>query len=62
MQNTYGDQITIEVVSGGFILAYPTLTAGTEDKFSVTREVFSSQRKLNQRLKEVIGTLSLVSE
>jgi hypothetical protein len=61
MQSTYGDQITIEVVSGGFILAYPTLTT-EEDKFSVTREVFSSQRKLNQRLKEVIGTLSLVSE
>lgn len=54
------DQITIEVVKGGFILTYPVMTDGLGVDYQ--REVFVSPRKLNQKIKEVIDTLSLVSE
>jgi hypothetical protein len=52
----YDETITIEVVRGGFVLTYPN------DKMpgTLTREVFTSTRKLNQKLKEVIETLSVV--
>ena len=60
MNNTYGDSITIEVVVGGFILTYPKVNSLNE--VSLCREVLTSPRKLNQKLKEVIDNISLVSE
>ena len=55
------NQINIEVATGGFILTYPVLDGeGNADNYK--REVFVSPRKLNQKLKEVIDSLSLVSE
>lgn len=47
----YPHPITIEVVKGGFVLSY---TTGTVDKPTFEREVFTSQRKLTQKLKEVL--------
>jgi hypothetical protein len=73
-KNLYGEQITIEVVGGGFILTYPVFTTETTpprfvaDGESTTevvvqaREVFVSPRKLNQKLKEVIASVSLVAD
>ena len=58
MLNSY---IQIEVLSGGFVLTYPTIADnGTVD--GEEREVFVSPRKLNQKLKDVIESLSLVGE
>lgn len=56
----YGESLTVEVVTGGFILTYPKI----DDHGSTTqcREVFSSPRKLHQKLKEVIESIGLVSE
>lgn len=42
--------ITIEVLRGGFIMEYPNVDKGGETE----REVFVTQRKLNQKLSEVI--------
>ena len=47
--------ITIEVVKGGFVLTHPDLAAPN----AVVREVFLSARKLQQRLKDVVESLSL---
>lgn len=60
-KNAYGEQISIEVVRGGFILTYPILDADGA-QISAAREVFVSPRKLNQKLKEVIDSLSLVAD
>ena len=53
-------KITIEVLPGGFVLTYPKapFTPSPPQTFS---EVFTSQRKLNQKIKEVIAEISLVS-
>ena len=56
------NEIYIEVVKGGFVLNYPVLEAESDIQLRYEREVFVSPRKLHQRLKEVIDTLSLVSE
>ena len=56
------NEIYIEVVKGGFVLNYPVLEAESDIQLRYVREVFVSPRKLHQRLKEVIDTLSLVSE
>lgn len=61
MGNSYGESITIEVVQGGFILTYPVVDATTGDTTGGAREVFTSPRKLQQKLKEVIATLSTVA-
>jgi len=62
-KNLYGEQITIEVVQGGFILSYPTFVGDGDDEHTeTTREVFVSPRKLNQKLKDVIATVSLVKD
>lgn len=56
--------IQIEVAQGGFILSYPKLEvddAGSET-MNMYREVFVSPRKLNQKLKEVIDSISTVAE
>lgn len=58
--SSYGEQITIEVVKGGFILVYPVLT--DKDGVLTIREIFVSPRKLNQKLKEIIDNLSTVPE
>lgn len=47
------DQITIEVVKGGFILSYA-------ENNLYEREVFTSPRKLNSKIKEVLEKLSYV--
>ena len=61
--NAYGDQITIEIVKGGFILTYPTVTQFEgQEVTTVAREVFVSPRKLNQKIKDVIESIGLVSE
>jgi hypothetical protein len=56
--------ISIEVATGGFVLTYPvtkTQPNGSELEM-LEREVFISPRKLNQKLKDVIASLSLVPE
>lgn len=60
----YGNEtIQIEVVKGGFILTYPTqVKEGDSERWETAREVFVSPRKLNQKLKEVIDTISLVGD
>lgn len=47
--------ITIEVIRGGFILHYPDQLSDTTVQ---RREIFTSQRKLNQKLKEVLDNFS----
>ncbi len=56
------DIISIEIAKGGFILTYPSSIPTSQDDANVTviREVFISQRKLNQKLKEVVEMLSMV--
>lgn len=49
--------ISIEVVVGGFLLGYKDLTNGQS-----VREVYVSQRKLLNRVKEIVADSSLVSE
>lgn len=58
---TTPSKVTIEVVKGGFILDYPILREECTAPIWA-REVFVSQRKLNQKLKEVIESLGLVDE
>ena len=60
----YGNEtIQIEVVKGGFILTYPIqVKEGDSERWETAREVFVSPRKLNQKLKEVIDTISLVGD
>ena len=62
--NKYGENIQIEIVSGGFILTYPSVSKDSEgNEFTDTaREVFASPRKLQNKIKELIGTLGLVAE
>ena len=53
--------INIEILKGGFILTYPQWDA--EDSYwDEVREVITTQRKLNQKLKEVIAAVGLVGE
>jgi len=59
--NGFGETVTIEILAGGFILTYPCVDSNTGDS-QVCREVFTSPRKLNQKLKEVIDSVGLVSE
>jgi len=56
--------IVIEVIKGGFLLTYPTQgnTVDGVERWNVTREVFVSPRKLNQKIKEVIDNISLVRD
>lgn len=63
MNTLYGVSISIEVVTGGFILSYPKFVSneGTE-VIEMAREVFVSPRKLNQKLKEVIDSVGLVKD
>ena len=58
--NTYGETLTVEIVSGGFILTYPRPDA--DGDAVICREVFTSPRKLNQKLKEVIDAVGLVTD
>ena len=48
--------ITIEVVKGGFLLHYPQ--KGDNAYFNQVREIFTSSRKMNQRIKEVLEAVS----
>lgn len=51
--------ITIEVVKGGFVLTYPSPSKESSVfNYSMECEVFTSQRKLTQKLKDVLDTLS----
>lgn len=50
-------QIVIDVVKGGFVLTYPA--PDLNGVLTVwTREVFTSQRKLTQKIKEVLEAVS----
>lgn len=63
MKNNYGEQLTIEIVTGGFILTYPVLvTVDGHEATEVCREVFSSPRKLQQKVKDVIAQMGTVAE
>lgn len=71
--NIYNSSITIEVVLGGFVMTYPKKVAPKEgdaadtdfvaghERWESVREVFPTQRKLMQRLKEVTEQISLVA-
>jgi hypothetical protein len=71
-KNLYGERISIEVVAGGFILTYPVFVSklekfgieadGVNETVEEAREVFVSPRKLNQKLKDVIASVSLVAD
>lgn len=50
------ESITVSIVKGGFILNYPGANG------SQSTEVFTSPRKLQQKMKELIEALSYVSE
>ena len=63
MKNTYGESIQIEIVAGGFILSYPVKSDASSDCFDGTqREVFTSPRKLNKKIQDVIKALGLVAD
>lgn len=53
------DYINIEIANGGFILSY-TQEDKTSGEVSEIREVSPNQRKLINRLKELIAEKSLV--
>lgn len=53
----FNHSITIEVVKGGFVLHYPQLNAGGV-YYDQVREIFTSSRKMNQRIKEVLEAVS----
>ena len=58
-------KITIDVVTGGFVMTYPLAVATGQPErveFQLVTEVFTSQRKLNQKIKDVIAAIGLVSE
>lgn len=57
------EMITIDVLTGGFVLTYPVFTTvdGKQDVTCV-REVFTSPGKLNKKLKEVIAAIGLVTD
>ena len=50
--------ITIEVVKGGYILHYPTGPNTGNSLVLQEREIFTSSRKLNQKIKEVLDYTS----
>lgn len=52
-------KITIDVVKGGFVVTYPVQDG---DNWFEEREVVSTPRKLNQRIKEVLDVVSLVRD
>lgn len=60
--------ISIEVIKGGFVLSYPTPddqpaylgSSNNAASFSTQREVFTSDRKLAQKVKEVLALLNSV--
>jgi phage pi2 protein 07 len=52
---THDFNITIEIMKGGYVLHYP-VNAG--DYWNQHREIFSSSRKMNQRIKEVLEKVS----
>ena len=45
--------ITIQVAKGGFIMRYPSKEEEGGTRYELS-EVFTSSRKMNQRLKEVL--------
>lgn len=57
--NMNGVEIVIEVMTGGFVLTYPVITG---DDMTMNREVFASPRKLQNKIKEVLAAVSLVSD
>ena len=62
-KNTYGETITIEIVAGGFILSYPVKIDAASDSYDhLQREVFSSPRKLNKKIQDVIKDIGLVAD
>lgn len=62
-KNLYGESITIDIVGDGFILNYPVPTGdGDAEYMNQARQVFMSPRKLIQKIKEVIDTVSAVAD
>lgn len=54
----YHVNINIEVMEGGFILNYPVIKEeGGKMFLENTRQIFVAQRKLNQKVKEVLASL-----
>ena len=62
MGNLYQHSITIEIVEGGYVLSYPSdiglNSTNTGAMYVQKREVFTSSRKMNQRIKEVLEAIS----
>ena len=59
----YEVNISIEVVKGGFVLSYPVHVPANGDRpeyWLPQREVFTSPRKLIQKMKSVLDDVSLV--
>ena len=55
----YQHSITIEIAEGGFVLSYPKeIDANSGVIYFQQREVFTSVRKMNQRIKEVLEAIS----
>lgn len=54
----YNHNIVIEVVKGGFLLHYPIKNAAGGEYYDQVREIFTSSRKMNQRIKEVLEAVS----
>lgn len=59
MGNHYQHSITIEIVEGGYVLCYPSdIGFNNTNVYVQKREVFTSSRKMNQRIKEVLESVS----
>lgn len=55
------NKILIEIVTGGFILSYPSDKIGNGYERHV-KEVFTSARKMHQKIKSVLDDLALVAD
>jgi len=71
---TFDATVTIEVIKGGFVLHYPVKGNDPklekfglegiqdEDYWYNVREVFTSPRKLQHKIREVLANVSLVKD
>ena len=56
----FDPELKIEVVKGGFVLHYPENVANErgDQYIAQVREIFTSSRKMNQRIKEGLEKVS----
>lgn len=57
----YGESFSVDIVAGGFIITYPVLDEDGECSQTI-RQVITSPRKLQQKIKEIIDNIGLTSD